>query len=181
MSLKSLILCLINLLTICILSSVAPAQSTKTGASQPAAVAAVQVIDPQGLKGLLKRENARPLLINFWATWCDPCRDEFPDLVKIDTQYREKGLDFVAISLDDLTEIKTGVPAFLREMSATMPAYLLNASDPDTAVTAVAPDWHGALPATFLFDPQGKLAFKQFGRIKPLELRAAIDKVMSGK
>ena len=181
MSLKSLILFVISLITFCIFSSAAPAQSTKTGAAQPAAVASVQVIDPQGLKGLLKRENARPLLINFWATWCDPCRDEFPDLVKIDTQYRDKGLDFVAISLDDLTEIKTGVPAFLREMSATMPAYLLNASDPDTAVSAVDPEWHGALPATFLFDPQGKLAFKQFGRIKPLELRAAIDKVMSGK
>ena len=145
------------------------------------AKAAAKVINAEGLQGLLKRDGTHPLLVNYWATWCDPCRDEFPDLVKIDSQYRERGLDFISISLDDLTEIKTGVPAFLREMSATMPAYLLNASDPDTAVSAVDPDWHGALPATFLFDPQGKLAFKQFGRIKPLELRAAIDKVMSGK
>ena len=102
-------------------------------------------------------------------------------MVKIDTQYREKGLDFVSISLDDLAEIKTGVPAFLREMSATMPAYLLNTNDPDTAVGAVDPEWHGALPATFLFDPQGKLAFKQFGRIKPVELRAAIEKLVGSK
>lgn len=181
MSIRSLLLFVISLITLCIVSSAAPAQSSKTGAAKAQAVAPVKEIDPQGLKGLLKRETARPLLINFWATWCDPCRDEFPDLVKIDSQYREKGLDFISISLDDLTEIKTGVPAFLREMSATMPAYLLNASDPDTAVSAVDPEWHGALPATFLFDPQGKLAFKQFGRIKPLELRAAIDKLVGSK
>ena len=63
---------------------------------------------------MLKRDNARPLLVNFWATWCDPCREEFPDLVKIDADFRRKGLDFITVSLDDLSEIKTEVPKFLR-------------------------------------------------------------------
>ena len=168
-----------SLSAILISNSAAPAQSSNAGAAKLSA--AVQEIDPKALQGLLKREPARPLLVNFWATWCDPCREEFPELVKIDTQYREKGLDFIAVSLDDLAEIKTAVPAFLREMRATMPAYLLNASDPDLAVSAVDPEWHGALPATFLFDSQGKIAYKRFGRIKPLELRAAIEKLVGSK
>src|SRR5207253_5327917 len=76
----------------------------------------VRVIDLDGLKKLLQRDpkDSRPLLINFWATWCDPCREEFPDLVKIDADYRPKSLNFVAISLDDVTDIKTAVPQFLK-------------------------------------------------------------------
>ena len=176
---RSFYLILASLSVIVISSFAAPAQSRKNGAAS--LPAAVQEIDREGLKGLLKRETARPLLVNFWATWCDPCREEFPDLVKIDAQYRPKGLDFVAVSLDDLAEIKTAVADFLREMGATMPAYLLNVGDPDLAIKDVDPQWHGALPATFLFSSDGKLAYKQFGRIKPLELRAAIERVMSNK
>src|SRR5213596_2365285 len=92
---------------------------------------AVKEIDTEGLKSLLKRDSHRPLLVNFWATWCDPCRDEFPDLVKIDADYRGKGLDFIAISLDDLKDINTEVPKFLRSIKAQMPVYLLNVPDPE--------------------------------------------------
>src|ERR687884_723345 len=91
--------------------------AAKTATAAPAtAVAEVRVLDLNGLRKLLQRDAAtetRPLLINFWATWCDPCREEFPDLVKIDTEFRSKGLDFIAISLDDPPDVKTKVPAFL--------------------------------------------------------------------
>src|SRR6267378_4109240 len=55
-----------------------------------------RAITAEEMQGLLKRDGSHPLLLNYWATWCDPCRDEFPDLVKIDKQYRAKGLDFIA-------------------------------------------------------------------------------------
>src|SRR5260370_25669457 len=102
---------------------------------------AVRQIDLNGLKKLLQGDSkgAHPLLVNFWATWCDPCREEFPDLVKIDGDYRAKGLKFVAVSLDDLEELKTGVPKFLHQMKATMPAYLLDVKDPEPAIKAVDP------------------------------------------
>jgi thiol-disulfide isomerase/thioredoxin len=138
-----------------------------------------RAINAAELQGLLKRDGSRPLLVNYWATWCDPCRDEFPDLVKIDEQYRKKGLDFIAITLDDLADINTAVPGFLREMKATMPVYLLNVADPEPAIHAVDRDWGGALPATFLYNNKGDVVFKHFGRIKVDELRAAIEKVMS--
>jgi thiol-disulfide isomerase/thioredoxin len=130
---------------------------------------------------LLKRDSQRPLLVNFWATWCDPCRDEFPDLVKIDADYRGKGLDFIAVSLDDLKDIKTEVPRFLRSMKAQMPVYLLNVPDPEVPITAVDPQWSGGLPATFLYDAHGNIAYKHFGRIAPEELRAAIEKQVGAK
>jgi thiol-disulfide isomerase/thioredoxin len=158
----------------------APAQAVN-GAGKPSKVIGetitVKEIDAAGLSALLKRENARPLLVNFWATWCEPCRDEFPDLIKIDAEFCPE-LDFIAVSLDDIDEIKTEVPKFLREMGATMPSYLLNVADPEPAIKSVDPQWSGALPATLLYDKNGQVVFKHFGRIKPDELRAAIKKIV---
>lgn len=146
-------------------------------------VPAVREIDVAGLKKLLARDDKpkRPLLVNFWATWCEPCRAEFPDLVKIDGEYRRRGLDFIAVSIDDVAEINTTVPQFLKEMRATMPAYLLNTPEPEAAIAYVDPQWSGSLPATFLYDTQGKIVFKHLGRIKPEELRAAIKTVIRDK
>ncbi len=155
-----------------------PAKPAKQ-ATAVAETVAVKEIDAAGLATLLRRKNGRPLLVNFWATWCEPCREEFPDLIKIDADYRSQGLDFFLVSLDDIGEINAEVPKFLREMGATMPSYLLNAVDPDPAIKLVDPNWGGALPATVLYDKNGQIAFKHFGRIKPAELRAAIQKVMS--
>lgn len=122
---------------------------------------------------------ATPLLVNFWATWCDPCRAEFPDLVQIDADYRPRGLEFITISLDEVTEIKTTVPEFLQSMRATqIPAYLLHSTNPEAAIFLIDKTWRGELPATFLFDAQGQLVFKHTGRIKPAELREALDKVI---
>jgi thiol-disulfide isomerase/thioredoxin len=143
--------------------------------------AAVRAVNAEEMQALLKRDGTRPLLVNYWATWCDPCRDEFPDLVKIDQDYRAKGLDFIAITLDDLVDIKTAVPKFLREMNAKMPVYLLNVADPEPAINLVDRDWSGALPATFLYDNKGKVVYKHFGRVNPGELRLAIEKQVGSR
>jgi thiol-disulfide isomerase/thioredoxin len=155
-------------------------QTRKASTRSPAAV---REIDAEGLKRLLQRDSkrARPLLVTFWATWCDPCREEFPDLVQIDKDYKARGLEFVTVSLDDPGDIKTGVVQFLRTMRAAMPAYLLNVVDPEPAIKEVDATWGGSLPSTFLFNAQGQLVFKHTGRIQPVELRSAIEKVMSKK
>src|SRR6476646_1928490 len=116
------------LITVAILMiGVSLAVGQRTQKTTPAVGPAIKQIDLDGLKTVLKTEG-KPRLINFWATWCDPCREEFPELVKIDTAYKGK-IDFISVSLDDLEDMGTTVPRFLREMKATMPAYLLHASD----------------------------------------------------
>jgi len=141
----------------------------------------VREVDLAALKKILSGANAksRPLLVNFWATWCEPCREEFPDLVKIDEQYGAGKLDFITVSLDDVSDIEKGVPEYLEKMHARMPAYLLNVPDPEEVINLVDPQWSGAMPATFLFDSHGTLVFKHMGRIKPDELRAAIEKAVT--
>ena len=160
-------------------SFAASGQTRRKAAAKPSKIAVTE-IDVDGLKLLVRRDPTKlqPLLINFWATWCDPCREEFPDLIRIDSQYRSRGLQFAAVSLDDRTELNTGVPRFLRQMRANIPAYLLVADDPEPAIVYMDAEWSGSLPATFLIDSQGRVTYKHFGRIKVRELRAAIDQAL---
>jgi thiol-disulfide isomerase/thioredoxin len=138
-------------------------------------------IDIEGLKKILRRDAGQPahsLLLNFWATWCDPCREEFPDLLKIEADYRKRGLEFVAVSFDFSEDVQKAVPDFLREVKADITPYWLNVPDPEPAIRLVDPAWTGGIPTTFLFDAKGNLLFKHTGRVKPEELRAAIDKML---
>jgi thiol-disulfide isomerase/thioredoxin len=154
-----------------------PAKKGQT--KKPPAVVGPKVtqIDMEGLRKLLK-PNGKPLLINFWATWCDPCREEFPDLVKLDTAYKGK-VDFITISLDDLADISTHVPKFLGEMKAEMPAYLLKTPDDDAAIALVSKDWKGNLPLTILYNTPGTVAYERNGKFKYETLLAEIDKVLA--
>jgi thiol-disulfide isomerase/thioredoxin len=166
-------------LCIMLLSLAAPAQKRKGRAATPRQpVAVVAPIDTDALKGIITQERQHPLLVNFWATFCDPCRDEFPDLVKIDQDYRPLSLEFVTVSLDDVSEIKNEVPKFLDSMKATMPAYLLDVSDPEPAINLVDRNWRGDLPATYLYNEKGEVVYKHIGRVKTAELREAIEKVV---
>ena len=158
-------------------SLVAPAQKRKYGSSKLPKIT-VEAINTDALKTLVTQQRERPLLVNFWATFCDPCRDEFPDLVKIDKAFRPQSLEFVTVSLDDVSDIKTSVPQFLSSMKATMPAYLLDVSDPEPAINAIDPRWRGDLPATFLYNGKGEIVYRHIGRVNAVELRGEIEKLV---
>ncbi|HEY6245297.1 MAG TPA: TlpA disulfide reductase family protein [Pyrinomonadaceae bacterium] len=176
-------LTLLLALAFLLISFTAPAQDSvravrrAKSTTAPAMPTNVEPIDTAGLKDLISKPKDKPLLVNFWATFCDPCRDEFPDLVKVDKDFRPKSIAFVTVSLDDMTDIKTTVPQFLAQMKATMPAYLLNVSDPEPAINAVDPKWQGELPATFLYNAKGEIVFKAFGRVNTDALREAIERL----
>lgn len=142
-----------------------------------------KMIEGEGLKALLPNsKDKRPLLINFWATWCGPCHAEFPDLVKIDGDYRKKGLNFVIVSVDNVSFIETKVPEFLDYYKAAMPSYLIHLSGGRRAVAkairTIAPTFKDTYPLTLLFDSKGKLVYQKAGVINPKILRAQIDKVL---
>ncbi len=149
----------------------APPAKTQTASNWPPKV--IQ-IDEQGLKDLLK-PSGKPRLINFWATWCGPCREEFPDLVKIGADNKEK-IDLITVTLDEPSEINTSVPKFLTEMKADNAAYLLKTGDQDAAINLVSKDWQGALPFTILFDSNGEVLYSKQGKFNSDALAAAIEK-----
>jgi thiol-disulfide isomerase/thioredoxin len=149
-----------------------PAASTETVSNWPPKVTQ---IDEQGLKDLLKPAG-KPRLINFWATWCGPCREEFPDLVKIGKDHKAK-IELVTISLDEPSEINDSVPEFLTQMKADSPAYLLETSDEDAAIGLVSRNWQGALPFTILLNAQGETLYSKQGKFETDVLLAEIEKL----
>ncbi len=148
-----------------------PAANAKTASSLPK----VTQIDAAGLKDLLK-PNGKPLLINFWATWCGPCREEFPDLVKIGTDNKDK-IDLITVSLDEPSEIDGEVSKFLVEMRSESPAYLLKTPDEGSAIALVSKDWHGGLPFTVLFNAKGETIYSIQGKFQTDVLVAQIEKL----
>lgn len=164
------------LLAIC-LCQIAVGQQTPAKAPPASSNIAVTQIDIEGLKRLL-RPNAKPLVVNFWATWCVPCREEFPDLVKLETMFKGR-IDVITISLDDPPEIDTEVKKFLAEMKAAMPAYLLHTPDPDAAIGLVSKDWAGNLPLTLVYAADGSVVYFRNGKFRYDALKENIDRALN--
>jgi thiol-disulfide isomerase/thioredoxin len=157
----------------------APLEKSKAVPAQQAVASLLKVkqIDIKGLKPLLK-PNGKPLLVNFWATWCDPCREEFPDLVKISAEFQGK-VDFVTVSLDELSDINTYVPKFLQEMNSTIPAYLLHTPDEAEELGMIFKDWKGNLPLTVIYDTVGGIVYFRNGKIRYETVKAEINKLLT--
>lgn len=133
----------------------------------------LDTINQAGIKELLKNHSDKLRLINLWATWCGPCVAEFPDLVTLNRLYRDRGLELVTISSDDLTR-KDKALQFLQRKQASGTNYISTIEDKYKMIEAVDPKWDGALPYTMLVDPDGKIVYTHQGDIDLEELRKII-------
>ena len=156
-----------------------PKTAPKPTAAPQYAIRVTQIDDAK-LMQLLEPKDGKPLLVNFWATWCVPCREEFPDLVKIDADSKGK-IDFITVTLDEPKDINTAVPRFLSEMKAEMPSYLLVSENESDLIASVAKDWTGGMPFTILYTPKGDIAYFRQGKVKTDLLRAEIDRLTSSQ
>lgn len=103
----------------------------------------------------LERQRGKVVLLDFWATWCPPCVEDFPRLVAWHEKYGPQGLAVVSVSVDTLDN-RQAVAEFLKRQGATFPAFILDAPNYDDFVTAFDSDWSGAVPALFIYDRAGE-------------------------
>jgi thiol-disulfide isomerase/thioredoxin len=112
------------------------------------------ITTPQLLSRLSGGTNA-VTLVHVWATWCPPCGQEFPDVVRLAKTYREQGLRVFLVSADAERD-RNAVSRFLVARGVDWPAYqAVNVND--TFVKALSQKWSGAIPASFFFAPGGTL------------------------
>jgi peroxiredoxin len=78
--------------------------------------------DPDGKTVELKQFRGKPVLLNFWATWCAPCKEEMPELEQLYRQYKDQGLVVLGVSVDDPTSVKQ-VPDLLKEGNPSVGSY----------------------------------------------------------
>jgi thiol-disulfide isomerase/thioredoxin len=126
---------------------------------------------------LLKQHAGQVVLVNFWATWCAPCREEMPLLVAMEKKLRAEGLRIVTVSADEI-EDKAQALEFLTAMGVAAPVYIKNVEDDDAFIESIDPEWSGALPALYLYGRDGKLARSWVGETKMAELEAAIRELL---
>lgn len=114
----------------------------------------VEKIDKAKLSKLIKERKGKPLFLNLWATWCVPCREEFPSIVKLTTEYKD--VDFVGISVDFPEEVESKIIPFLKSNKANFVSYVNGFEGDEELINLLDKNWNGALPATFIFDKNGK-------------------------
>ena len=115
-------------------------------------------VDAKGLAQAIANEKGRVVLVNFWATWCVPCREEFPDLVRLEKKYRDRGLSIVGVS----TDLAKDLPAVEKFLAATKPDFRnyrkKSGGDDQDFIESVDPKWGGELPFSVLYARDGKKA-----------------------
>ena len=134
-------------------------------------------LDEAAYKQVLASHNGSVLLVNFWATWCAPCREEMPLLVQLERKHRGTGLRMVTVSCDE-SEDQLKARQFLAQHQAPQPAYLKRVTEDEKFINFVDGKWSGALPALFLYDRNGRLARSFIGETDIAVLDQAIRKLL---
>ncbi len=144
------------------------------GRSAPSAAGLIGLAlpDVEGREQRLAQWKGKVMVVNFWATWCEPCREEMPEFVKAQEALRSKGLQFVGIAIDQpdkirqfTTELKVNYPSLVGgygalELSKTLGNSLM------------------ALPFTVILDREGGVAYAQMGPLKPGKFDAIVGKLL---
>jgi cytochrome c biogenesis protein CcmG, thiol:disulfide interchange protein DsbE len=120
----------------------------------------------------LSEHRGEVVLINYWASWCGPCREETPGLIDLAREYRYKGLSIVGVSMD--MGGKPAVEGFLREFHLPYPILMPDLASP----SAPAVD---ALPTTVLVDRSGRVAKSYVGAVRESIFRADVDELLAEK
>ncbi|HTY09704.1 MAG TPA: TlpA disulfide reductase family protein [Bacteroidota bacterium] len=139
---------------------------------------AVRTINDKELDSLIHNRNGKVLFLNIWATWCQPCVEEFPDIVKLSGMYREEKIDFAAVSVDYPDELESKVRPFVAAHNVPFNVYVANVKKDEDLINEVNPSWSGAIPATVMFDAQGKRQVFMFGQSPLSVFKTKLDSVL---
>ena len=98
----------------------------------------------------VRAAGARVAIVNVWASWCIPCRQEFPDLVRLYRAYKDRGVTLLLVS-GDFASDTSAAKEFLAEQGVDFRTFLKAQKD-ELFIDGFDPAWTGALPATFVYD-----------------------------
>ena len=120
------------------------------------------LIDLQGYQKVLQQYKGKPLLVNFWATYCEPCRDEYPLLNELAKQYAPQGLKVIGVSMDQDGDLIL-MRRFLARYKPVFPNYRKKQGNEEVFRQGVMPGWTGSLPVSFFYGKDGTMVAHQIG------------------
>ena len=141
-------------------------------APDASALLALSLPDAGGKEQSIGQWRGKVVVVNFWATWCAPCREEMPEFMRAQTEYGGKGLQFVGIAVDQADK----VDQFAKELGLNYPTLIGGYGAVELSKTLG--NRLAALPFTIIIDRQGHVAHTQLGPLKPDQLRLIVGKLL---
>ena len=160
-----------NFLQACAALALVPGTSPLVLASAPDALFSRQFPDANGSETRLDQWLGRPVVFNFWATWCPPCVKEMPDLEALSRKH--SGVQFVGLGVDTAVNVRK----FLPKVNVTYPLLVTGYGGIDLMKTLG--NTAGGLPFTLVCDRSGKIVERILGQVKPAELDAMLQRFAS--
>ena len=136
------------------------------------ALMAARLPNLEGNPQSLDQWRGKVLVVNFWATWCAPCREEIPLFVKLQKEYGERGLQFVGIAIDQPEKVRP----YAAELGMNFPVLIGGADAID--LTRTLGNSASVLPFTVILDRKGALAQKKVGALKEAELEPLLAELL---
>jgi len=143
-----------------------PAAAGTAAAAPVAALYQQKLKDGKGVEQALAQWQGKPLVVNFWATWCAPCVEEMPELSALQGEQAAKGLQIIGIGIDS----PANIAEFAEKHKIAYPVYVGGMSGTD--LSRQLGNAHGGLPFTVLISADGQVKKTYLGRLKFDELRA---------
>ena len=156
------------------------AATTALAGPQTTAPRDPELIDVQAYQKLVEQYRGKPLLVNFWATWCEPCRHEYPMLNELAKQYAPQGLKVVGVNLDDDGDLIL-MRRFLARYKPIFPNYRKKAGAEEAFRQAALAGWNGALPASVFYARDGRQAGHVLGEGSRETYEAAIRSLLAAE
>lgn len=139
--------------------------------------AVVKTVNLAAFKEAMEAARAKPgtqaLFINVWATWCEPCREEMPDIVRFAQDRKHPGVRVLLVSADSSKE-RAAVVKYLTSLGVDFPSYHKTGDDMEF-INGIDPAWDGTIPASWLFDANGKRVHLWNGSLTYQQLVQKVD------
>lgn len=119
----------------------------------------IPILNFNGFEHYLNNNNDSIYLINFWASWCVPCREELPAIEKIGESYKEKKIKILLVSLDFPSQVESRLIPFLNSNKIKSQVILLDDPDQNTWINKVDPEWSGEIPYTIIYGKDFRLKY----------------------
>jgi len=141
-------------ITVCLLFILVPVNLLQAQNSVP-------VVGFSDLEKSLNSNSDTVYVINFWATWCAPCRKELPEFERIHKSFSHEKVKVLLVSLDFPNQAEKSLKNFLVSNAITAQVILLNEPDANSWIDKVDPSWSGALPATLIYRKNERKFFEK--------------------
>lgn len=132
--------------------------------------------DAASVKKAIAAPGAKAVLVNIWASWCGPCREEFPDVLKLRKDLQSQGLRVILVSAD-FDDARKDAVEFLKAMGVDFPSFIRVGKD-EEFMNGLAKEWTGVLPATLVYDGTGMLRDLREGKQSYATFRGMVEKVL---